>query len=162
MIACNGTVPEGTYVSCRAVETILPVSSLECVYFTNIPGGWVQEILPFFCPWNSPGKNTGGGCHSLLQGIFPTQGLNLGLLHCRQILTVWASRESPLHFIGEIKWVLPPGLLFSSLLLCNKPSPNLRPKQHIYFAHKSSLWTDLHGEVPPLTHLVQGGVAWRL
>ena len=30
---------------------------------------------------NSPGKNTGVGCHFLLQGIFPTQGLNLGLLH---------------------------------------------------------------------------------
>ena len=38
------------------------------------------------CPWNFPGKNTGVGCHSLLQWIFPTQGLNLGLLHCRQIL----------------------------------------------------------------------------
>ena len=37
-------------------------------------------------PWNSPGKNTGVGCHSLLQGIFPTQGLNPGLLHSRQIL----------------------------------------------------------------------------
>ena len=32
------------------------------------------------CPWDSPGKNTGVGCHSLLQGIFPTQGLNGGLL----------------------------------------------------------------------------------
>ena len=29
------------------------------------------------CPWNFPGKNTGVGCHFLLQGIFPTQGLNL-------------------------------------------------------------------------------------
>ena len=38
------------------------------------------------CPWNSPGKNTGVGSCSLLQGIFPTQGLNPGLLHCRQIL----------------------------------------------------------------------------
>ena len=34
----------------------------------------------------SPGKNTGAGCHSLLQGIFPTQGSNPGLPHCRQIL----------------------------------------------------------------------------
>ena len=33
---------------------------------------------------NSPGKNTGVGCHFLLQGIFPTQVSNLGLLHCRQ------------------------------------------------------------------------------
>ena len=31
-------------------------------------------------------KNTGGGCHILLQGIFLTQGLNLGLLHCKQSL----------------------------------------------------------------------------
>ena len=34
----------------------------------------------------SPGKNTGAGCHTLLQGICPTQGSNTGLLHCRQIL----------------------------------------------------------------------------
>ena len=33
-----------------------------------------------------PGKNTGVGCHAFLQGIFPTQGSNLGLLHGRQIL----------------------------------------------------------------------------
>ena len=35
---------------------------------------------------DSPGKNTGAGSHALLQGIFPTQALNPGLLHCRQIL----------------------------------------------------------------------------
>ena len=34
-------------------------------------------------PWESPGKNTGAGCHFLLQGIFPTQGLNLCLLYGR-------------------------------------------------------------------------------
>ena len=38
------------------------------------------------CPWNSLGKDTGVGCHALLQGIFATQGSNLGLLYCRQIL----------------------------------------------------------------------------
>ena len=38
------------------------------------------------CPWDSPGKNTGVGCHFLLQGIFMTLGLNSGLLHFRQIL----------------------------------------------------------------------------
>ena len=40
------------------------------------------------CPWNSPGKNTGGGNHALLLGIFPTQGLDLGLPHGRQILSI--------------------------------------------------------------------------
>ena len=38
------------------------------------------------CPRGSPGQNTGVGCHALLQGIFPTQGSNPGLLHCRRIL----------------------------------------------------------------------------
>ena len=38
------------------------------------------------CLWNSPGKNTGMGHHSLFQGIFPTQGSSPGLLHCKQIL----------------------------------------------------------------------------
>ena len=42
-------------------------------------------------PGDSPGKNTGVGCHALLQGIFPTQGSNPGLPHCRRILLA----ESP-------------------------------------------------------------------
>ena len=37
-------------------------------------------------PWNSPGQNIGMGSLSLLQGVFPTQGSNPGLLHCRRIL----------------------------------------------------------------------------
>ena len=47
------------------------------------------------CPWNSPGKNTGVGCHSLLQGIFPTQGSNLDLLHCSQNLYRLSYEGSP-------------------------------------------------------------------
>ena len=39
-----------------------------------------------FCPWDFPSKNTRLGCHFLLQGIFPTQELNPGFQHCRQIL----------------------------------------------------------------------------
>ena len=46
-------------------------------------------------PWNSPGQNTGVGSHSLLQGIFPTQGLNPGLPHCRQILYQLSHKGSP-------------------------------------------------------------------
>ena len=44
---------------------------------------------------DSPGKNTGVGCHALLQGIFPTQELNEGLLHCRQILYELSYQGSP-------------------------------------------------------------------
>ena len=44
---------------------------------------------------DSPGKNTGVGCHALLQRIFPTQWLNPGLLHCRQILYQLSQQGSP-------------------------------------------------------------------
>ena len=52
----------------------------------------VAHQTPLFMEF--PGKNTGVGCHFLLQGIFLTQGLNPCLLHCRQILSHRATRES--------------------------------------------------------------------
>ena len=51
---------------------------------------------PMVCSWNSPGKNTGVGFHSLLQGVFPTQGSNLCPLHYRQVL----------HHLSYPKWNL--------------------------------------------------------
>ena len=53
------------------------------------PGFSVHGILP--------GKNTGTGCHFLLQGIFPTQGLNPRLLH----LLHWQADSLPLHHLGS-------------------------------------------------------------
>ena len=50
---------------------------------------------------DSPGKNTGVGCHSLLQGIFLTQGLNLGLLHCRYILHLVSHQGKMISFKNE-------------------------------------------------------------
>ena len=52
------------------------------------------------CPWNSPGKNTGVGCYSLLQVIFPTQGSNL---HCRQILYHLNHQGSPYSMYSYYK-----------------------------------------------------------
>ena len=49
------------------------------------------------CPWNSPGKNTGVGCHSFLQEIFPTQGSNSDLLNCRQILYPLSYQRNPVQ-----------------------------------------------------------------
>ena len=43
-------------------------------------------VARLLCPWDSSGKNTGVVCHALLQGIFPSQGLNLGFPHYRLIL----------------------------------------------------------------------------
>ena len=44
---------------------------------------------------DSPGKNSGVGCHAFLQGISPTQGSNPGFLHCRWILNCLSHQESP-------------------------------------------------------------------
>jgi len=58
---------------------------------------------PGSCLWDSPGKNTGVGSHSLLQGIFLTQGSILGLLHGRQMLYHLCHQGSPLrsNYIGK-------------------------------------------------------------
>ena len=56
----------------------------------------LMQPTRLLCPWDSPGKNTGVGCHALLQGIFPTQGSNPGLLHCRRILYRLSHQGSPL------------------------------------------------------------------
>ena len=63
---------------------------LSCSVVSN--SSWSHELQPtrLLCPWDFLGKNTGVGCHALLQGIFSTQGLNLALLLC----TLWATRES--------------------------------------------------------------------
>ena len=67
---------------------------------------------PMDCPWNSPGQNTRVGRFyllewvedSLLQGIFPTQGANPRLLHCRQILHQLSHKRSP----RILEWVAYP------------------------------------------------------
>ena len=48
-----------------------------------------------YSPWNSPGQNTGVGSRFLLQGIFPTQGSNPGLPHCRRMLYQLSHQGSP-------------------------------------------------------------------
>ena len=55
-----------------------------------------------YSPWNSPGQNTGVGSCSLLQGIFPTQGWNPGLLHCRQILYQLRYQGNPIYTLNSI------------------------------------------------------------
>ena len=61
-----------------------------------------------YSPWNSPGQNTGLGSLSFLQRLFPTQGWNPGLPHCRQILYQLSHQGSP----RILEWVAYP---FSSM-----------------------------------------------
>ena len=64
-----------------------------------------------YSPWDSPGQNTGVGSLSLLQGIFPTQGSNPGLPHCRRILYQLNHKDSP----RILEWVAYPFSRRSSL-----------------------------------------------
>ena len=74
------------------------------------------EPARFLCPWNSPGRNTGVGCLSLLQGIFPIQGWNSGLLHCRRIiycLSHQGSSRSPIVCINYIHACVPQNMNYA-------------------------------------------------
>ena len=57
-----------------------------------------MQLTRLLCPWDFPGKNTRAGSHFLLQGIFPTQGSNLGFLHCRRA----AVSHQGSHAIGSL------------------------------------------------------------
>ena len=73
-------------------------------------------------PWNSSGQNTGVGRLSLLQGIFPTQGLNPGLPHSRQILYHLSHRGSPrvagVCSLSLLQWIFLTQELNQGLLHC--------------------------------------------
>ena len=62
-----------------------------------------NSLLPhrLYSPWNSPGQNTGVDTLSLLQGIFPTQESNRGLLNCRRILYQLSCEGSPRKMVPK-------------------------------------------------------------
>ena len=72
-------------------------------------------------PWDFPGKNTGVGYHFLLQGIFPTQGSNPGLLHCRQTLYRLSHMGSPIDWEALIQSVSQSVQLLSHVRLFATP-----------------------------------------
>ena len=77
---------------------ILIVITYDWAFSHSVMSSFLQPcgLWPIFCPWDSPGKNTGGGCHFLLQGIFPTQELNPHLLH----LLHWLVDSLPLSHLA--------------------------------------------------------------
>ena len=79
MCSLNAWERRGTPIWVVSVESV----SRSIVFYSSRP----QRLQPtrLLNSWNSPSKNTGVGSHSLLQGIFLTQGVNPGLPHCRQI-----------------------------------------------------------------------------
>ena len=77
-----------------------------CVYKTESCAVVSNSLWPhrLYSPWNSLDQNTGVGSCTLLQEIFPTQGLNSGLTHCRQILYQLSHKGSP----RILEWVTYP------------------------------------------------------
>ena len=81
---------------------------LFCIVHTSLPMLWLfscsvvsDSMIPWtvpnqapLCPWDFPGKNTGMGCHFLLQGIFPTEGSNWVSHTVGRRFTLWATRAS--------------------------------------------------------------------
>ena len=99
------------YHSCLLCYYLFLTKQAELIYFTASSDYHCTFLVTQFCltlcdPMNcsppgssvygdSPGKNTGVGCHALLQGLFPNQGLDPSLPHCRWILYHLSHQESP-------------------------------------------------------------------
>ena len=83
-----------------------------------------------FVHGDTPGKNTGVGCYTLLQGIFPTQGLNPHLPHCRQMPYSLESTGKPIPSPGDLPY---PGIKSESPELQADSLPaELQGKPHGY------------------------------
>ena len=93
-----------------------------------------HELQPtrLLCLWDFPGKDTGVGCHFLFQGIFPTQGSNLGLPHCRQIFYQLSYKGSLKLFqkIAE-EGTLPNSLYEATITLIPKPDKDNTQKRKL-------------------------------
>ena len=90
---------ESDYVSTCSVDR------LASMYPTNSLQAQNLQSTRVLCPWNFPDKNTGVGCHFLLQGISSTQGSDSHLLHCKQILShcaIWEAQGKWLHIKTKI------------------------------------------------------------
>ena len=79
----------------------------------SLPPHELYSLLGSSVHGDSPGKNTEMGCHALLQGIFPTQGSKLCLLHCRWILCPWAIILLLLYLYMGVTW----NCIFINILL---------------------------------------------
>ena len=90
-----------TVHACSVVsDSLQTLQTIQVIDYTQTTYGIVYTQNS----WNSPGQNTGVGRRCLLQGIFPTQGSNPSLLHCRQILYQLSQQGSP----RILKWVIYP------------------------------------------------------
>ena len=131
----------GVVLSCCLCACVLSHFSHVQLFATLWTSLWPTRLL---CPWDFPGKNTGMGCHALLQRIFPTEGSNthvLSFLHCRRILY-------PLSH-----WWSPKLLLTCAHITLHNESTHLQ-HCHSIWIHQSSISSSLkqrYWSLPGLT-----------
>ena len=92
--------------------------TIDCSVSRWVVSDSLQPPARFICPWGSPGKNTGVGCHALLQRMFPTQESSPSLLHCRWILYCLSRQGRPSNLRNKTK---------SHRLLRYYPACNIHP-----------------------------------
>ena len=108
---------------------VVVVQFLSCVRLFG-PHGLQPARL--FCPWDFPGKNTGVGCHFLLQGIVPTQGSSLCLLHWQVDSLPLNHREA--HLKNEVKSLSRVQLLATSWAVACQTPPSLGFSRQEYWS----------------------------
>ena len=93
--------------ACFMVQLFHPYMATGKTMCVRVTQSCLTLCDPMACsqPWDLPGKNTGVGCHFLLQGIFPMQESNPGLLHCRQILYQLTMREAHERVLNFLKYL---------------------------------------------------------
>ena len=82
----------GSFITCLQIVDDLPCRKVKVKSLSHVR---LFATVGLLHPWDFLGKNTGVDCHFLLQEIFPTQGLNPGLLHCRPMLYHLSHQGSP-------------------------------------------------------------------
>ena len=128
---------------CECVCTVLCLVTQSCPTLCepvdcSLPGCSVHS--------DSPGKNTGLGCHALLQGIFPTQGSNPGLPHCRWILYHLSHQGSPrilewVAYTRLIKTII--DFFFLEPHHVELPCPGIEPISPAFEVQSLNLWISM-------------------
>ena len=159
---CNRTHPSQGIIFCFPSISLFSCS----VMSDSLQSHWLL-LTRLLCLWDSPGKNTGVGCHFLLQRIFPTQGSNPCLLHCRWILYHWTTGEAPGYnketskfyfqfssendFFNLRRKKYNEKLLFLLLSLYNENLYAVQLEQKMFYWHmRQPYWTCGAGENPRL------------
>ena len=102
--AGSKTYKSGVHDECTVKYGTVSLPSLSKPKWKSLSRVRLFQPRGLYSPWNFPGQNTGVGSLSLLQGIFPNQGLNPGLPHCRRILYQLSHKRS----LRILEWVAHP------------------------------------------------------